>query len=790
MNRDTHEGHHHGAEPAARPARCCGSGTGAAAGMATDPVCGMPVDPVTARHHHEHNGKAFHFCSARCAERFAADPDRCIGASTAASASAAESAVIYTCPMHPEIRQLGPGTCPKCGMALEPLDPAVADEGELRRVRRHALIAAALAVPLLLVAMGPHLFGLHFSTGVARGLRWIEWLLATPLVLWLGLEYYRRGWQGLRNAAPNMYTLIGLGVLVAYAVSLAAMIAPQLFPPAMRDMHGNVPLYFEAAGVIIALALAGEWLELRARGRTSAAIRQLLDLAPKTARRIDAQGVETDVALDTIERGDRVRVRPGERVPVDGVVVDGASAVDESMLSGEPVPVAKHAGERVTGGTMNGSGSLVVQADRLGADSALARIVNLVAQAQRSRAPSQRIADRVSAVFVPVVVAIAVLAFVVWLLVGPEPRFAHALVSAVSVLVIACPCALGLATPISVMTASGRGASIGVLFREAAAIEGLAGVDTLVLDKTGTITEGRPRLTEVVAAAGFDEASVLADAAALEAASEHPLAHAILEAARERGIALRPVEDFEAVTGLGVRARLQGRMLALGDARFTGAVDATLAAGAERLRTEGRSVVFLAVDGRVTGLLAVQDPLKPGAVEALKALKAAGLRLVMATGDNAVTAKAVAAQLPIDGVLAGQSPADKAAAIEAMRARGARVAMAGDGINDAPALAAADVGIAMGNGTDIAMESAQVTLAKGELGGILRARRLSAATVRNIRQNLAFAFGYNALGIPVAAGVLYPMFGLLASPTLAALAMSLSSVSVIGNALRLRQTGL
>ena len=790
MNRDTHEGHHHGAEPAARPARCCGSGTGAAAGMATDPVCGMPVDPVTARHHHEHNGKAFHFCSARCAERFAADPDRCIGASTAASASAVESAAIYTCPMHPEIRQLGPGTCPKCGMALEPLDPAVADEGELRRVRRHALIAAALAVPLLLVAMGPHLFGLHFSTGVARGLRWIEWLLATPLVLWLGLEYYRRGWQGLRNAAPNMYTLIGLGVLVAYAVSLAAMIAPQLFPPAMRDMHGNVPLYFEAAGVIIALALAGEWLELRARGRTSAAIRQLLDLAPKTARRIDAQGVETDVALDTIERGDRVRVRPGERVPVDGVVVDGASAVDESMLSGEPVPVAKHAGERVTGGTMNGSGSLVVQADRLGADSALARIVDLVAQAQRSRAPSQRIADRVSAVFVPVVVAIAVLAFVVWLLVGPEPRFAHALVSAVSVLVIACPCALGLATPISVMTASGRGASIGVLFREAAAIEGLAGVDTLVLDKTGTITEGRPRLTEVVAAAGFDEASVLADAAALEAASEHPLAHAILEAARERGIALRPVEDFEAVTGLGVRARLQGRMLALGDARFTGVVDATLAAGAERLRTEGRSVVFLAVDGRVTGLLAVQDPLKPGAVEALKALKAAGLRLVMATGDNAVTAKAVAAQLPIDGVLAGQSPADKAAAIEAMRARGARVAMAGDGINDAPALAAADVGIAMGNGTDIAMESAQVTLAKGELGGILRARRLSAATVRNIRQNLAFAFGYNALGIPVAAGVLYPMFGLLASPTLAALAMSLSSVSVIGNALRLRQTGL
>ncbi len=777
---------------------CCGHAAAVPA-KAIDPVCGMQVDVAAARHVREYDGRQQHFCSSGCATKFMADPARYLQAPAPTpppvvagrgGGDGVAAGAVYTCPMHPEVRQIGPGSCPLCGMALEPLDPAVADDGELVRVRRHAGIAAMLAIPLLLVAMGPHLFGLHFDAGVSRALRWAEFLFATPLVLWLGRDYIRRGWQGVRNASPNMYTLIGLGVIVAYAASLLALFAPDVFPAAMRDDHGHVPLYFEAAGVIVALSLLGEWLELRARGRTSAAIRQLLDLAPKQARRIDAAGVEANVPLESIRPGERVRVRPGERVPVDGVVVDGSSAVDESMLSGEAVPVAKHIGERVTGGTMNGTGTLVVRADRLGADSALARIIDLVARAQRSRAPLQRIADRVSAVFVPAVVVIAVLAFVIWFAVGPEPRLAYALVSAVAVLVIACPCALGLATPISIMAASGRGAGIGVLFREAAAIERLAGVDTLVLDKTGTLTEGRPRLTDVIAVDGGDERRVLDDAVALEAASEHPLAHAILEAARERGLSVQAVQQFEAVSGRGVRAMRDGRALTLGDAGFVGVVDAELAAAAERLRADAKTVVFLAVDGRVAGLLAVQDPLKPAVPETLRALKAAGLRLVMATGDSATTAHAVAARLPIDEVLAGQSPADKAAAIEAMRAGGARVAMAGDGINDAPALAAADVGIAMGNGADIAMESAEVTLAKGELGGILRARRLSAATVRNIHQNLAFAFGYNALGIPIAAGVLYPAFGVLASPTLAALAMSLSSVSVIANALRLYRVKL
>ncbi|HNR92732.1 MAG TPA: copper-translocating P-type ATPase, partial [Dokdonella sp.] len=572
-----------------------------------------------------------------------------------------------------------------------------------------------------------------------------------------------------------------------YSVSLAALLAPQVFPPAMCDMHGRVPLYFEASGVIVALALLGEWLELRARGRSSAAIRSLLDLAPKTALRLrEGQGDE-EVAVEALRVGDRVRVRPGEKMPVDGVVVDGTSAVDESMLSGEPILVAKQAGDRVTGGTLNGSGSLVVRADRLGADSMLAQIVALVGQAQRSRAPLQRIADRVARWFVPAVVVAALLTFIAWFAFGPEPRFAYAMANAVAVLVIACPCALGLATPISIMVASGRGAEIGVLFREASAIETLAAIDTLVLDKTGTITEGRPRLTDLVAAPGFDEAGVLLDAASLEAASEHPLARAILEAARERDLVPRAVEAFEAVSGEGVRARLGGRTLALGNSGFVGRVDAALEARADTLRDEGKTVVFLAIDGQPAGLVAVQDPLKAGAAQTLAELKAAGLRLVMATGDNPATARAVAASLPFDEVLAGQSPQQKAEAIAALRARGARVAMAGDGINDAPALAAADVGIAMGDGTDIAMESAQVTLVKGELGGILRARRLSAATVRNIHQNLAFAFGYNALGIPIAAGVLYPVFGWLASPMVAAVAMSLSSVSVITNALRLQR---
>lgn len=766
---------------------CCGHAA-ESPGKATDPVCGMQVDIATAKHVRDHEGRRVYFCCAGCATKFEADPARYAGAKPApAAAPPMPAGTIYTCPMDPEVRQIGPGTCPKCGMALEPLDPAMADDGELRRVRRRFVIAALFALPLLVVAMGPHLGLWHPSPTVLPALRWLEFALATPLVLWLGLDYYRRGWQGVRNRAPNMYTLIGLGVLVAYAVSLVALLAPQVFPPAMRDMHGHVPLYFEASGVIVALALLGEWLELRARGRSSAAIRGLLDLAPKTASRLrEGQGDE-EVAVEALRVGDRVRVRPGEKMPVDGVVVDGASAVDESMLSGEPIPVARQAGDRVTGGTLNGSGSLIVRADRLGTDSMLAQIVALVGQAQRSRAPLQRIADRVARRFVPAVVVAAVLTFIAWFVFGPEPRFAFAVANAVAVLVIACPCALGLATPISIMVASGRGAEVGVLFREAAAIETLAAIDTLVLDKTGTITEGRPRLTDLVAAPGFDEAGVLLDAASLEAASEHPLARAILEAARERGLVPRAVEGFEAVSGQGVRARLDGRVLALGNTGFVGRVDAALEARADALRDDGKTVVFLAIDGRPAGLVAVQDPLKAGAVQTLAALKIAGLRLIMATGDNPATARAVAASLPLDEVLAGQSPQQKAEAIAALRARGARVAMAGDGINDAPALAAADVGIAMGDGTDIAMESAQVTLVKGELGGILRARRLSAATVRNIHQNLAFAFGYNALGIPIAAGVLYPAFGWLASPMVAAVAMSLSSVSVITNALRLQR---
>ncbi len=780
-NGDPHAGH------APATSSCC-HGTAAASSAALDPVCGMRVDPATSKHRAEHAGQTFHFCSARCRERFVADPQAFLQPA-AKAAEAVDESSIYTCPMHPEVRKIGPGSCPKCGMALEPLLPgAVADDSELRHVRGKTLIAAALAIPLLLVAMGPHLSGMHFDPATTTALRWLEFLLATPLVLWLGGACFVRGWHGVRNGSPNMYTLIGLGVLVAYLYSLVAMFVPQAFPASMRDAHGNVPFYFESAGVIVALVLLGEWLELRARGRTSAAIRRLLDLAPKTARRIAADGSEHELPLDRVVPGDRLRVRPGEQVPVDGVVEDGTSNVDESMLSGEPVAVAKQAGASVTGGTINGTGSFVMRAEKVGSDTVLARIVELVATAQRSKAPLQRLADRVAVYFVPAVIVIAVLAFVVWFAIGPQPRLAHAVVNAVAVLIIACPCALGLATPISIMVASGRGAESGVLFREAAAIETLARVDTLILDKTGTLTEGRPRLTDVVAVDGFDEAGVLAWAASLEAASEHPLAHAVLEGAAQRGIRPRPTADFESVTGQGVRASVDGRAIRLGNAKLVAAasLDAALSARADALRSAAKTVMFLAVDGRVAGLIAVQDPIKAGAAETLAELKASGLSLVMLTGDSEATARAVAAQLPIDEVRAGQSPQDKAAAVAVFRAAGKRVAMAGDGINDAPALAAADVGIAMGNGTDIAIESAQVTLVKGELGGILRARRLSAAAVRNIHQNLAFAFGYNALGIPIAAGVLYPFTGLLLNPMIAALAMSLSSVSVIGNALRLR----
>jgi len=785
-------GEHDGSSEKVVKSCCTGAHPPARVTDARDPVCGMTVDPRATTHRAEHHGHTYRFCSAGCREKFVAEPERYLGDSVAPTP--VSEGTLYTCPMHPEVQQAGPGTCPKCGMALEPMMPAAdEDDRELRSVQRRFLVSAALAGPLLVIAMGPHLFGLHVDETTARMLRWAEFALSAPLVLWAALDYYRRGWLGVVHRSPNMYTLIGLGVLVAFAYSVVATLAPSLFPAPMHQDHGMVGMYFEAAGVIVALVLLGEWLELRARGKTSAAIRRLLDLAPKQARRIDADGSEHDVPLETVRVGDVLRVRPGEKVPVDGEVLDGRSSIDESMLSGEPIPVEKTSGDRLTGGTINGTGSLKLRADRVGRDTVLARIVELVASAQRSKAPLQRLADRVSVFFVPAVVAIAVLTFFTWLTIGPEPRLAYAVVNAVAVLIIACPCALGLATPISIMVASGRGAESGVLFRDAAAIERLAHVDTLVVDKTGTLTEGRPTLTDIGAAAGFDEASVLRFAASLEAASEHPLAHAVVEGAKTRQITPASVDAFAAITGQGVRGIVDGKAVALGNAALmqgVGADPATLAGSADVLRAAAKTVMFLAVQGRLAGFVAAQDPLKAGAKETLDALRNEGLRIVMLTGDSEATARAVARAVGVDQVHSGQTPETKAAWVADAQRSGARVAMAGDGINDAPALAAADVGIAMGNGTDIAMESAQITLVKGELAGILRARRLSRAAVRNIHQNLAFAFLYNSLGVPIAAGLLYPVFGWLLSPVIAAAAMSLSSVSVISNALRLHRRPL
>ena len=699
---------------------------------------------------------------------------------------------MYTCPMHPQIRQAGPGNCPICGMTLEPEMPAEHDdESETRRVRNRFWITLALALPVVVVAMVPHLFDIALSSAAAGWLRAAELVLSAPVVLWAALDYYRRGWMGIVNRSPNMYTLIGLGVAVAFIYSLVATLAPQAFPNEMRDHHGMVGVYFEVASAIIALVLLGEWLELRARGRTSAAIRQLLGLAPKTARRIDADGSEVDVPLGHVHAGDRLRVRPGEKVPVDGRVIEGRSSIDESMLTGEPMPVDKEPDDRVVGATINQTGSLIIVAERVGADSLLSQIVALVVQAQRSRAPLQRLADEVAKWFVPAVIAIAVLTFIVWSLVGPEPRLAYAIVNAVAVLIIACPCALGLATPISIMVASGRGAQLGVLFRDAQAIENLRKVDTLVLDKTGTITVGKPTYDRTIAANGFTQEQILSWAAGLDRASEHPLARAVVAAADAAHVKPAAVTDFESVTGQGVRGTADGRMLALGNTALmqtSGANVESVRERADQLRGQGRTVIFLAVDGQLAGAIAVGDPIKDTTQAALEALKEDGLRLIMLTGDSNATAQAVAANLPIDEVIAEVQPQDKADVIARLQEQGRRVAMAGDGINDAPALARADVGIAMGTGTDVAMESAQVTLVKGDLRGIVRARQLSRATVRNIRQNLLFAFGYNALGIPIAAGVLYPLFGWLLSPLIAALAMSLSSVSVIGNALRLRRS--
>jgi P-type Cu+ transporter len=752
------------------------------------------ADKTQGHHHHGHAHQ-----SGESAEKpvNASGPHACCAVKDAHSAPAVKPAarpvaggVIYTCPMHPEVRQAGPGNCPKCGMALEPLMPhAEEDDTEVKAVRRKFWTAFAFAMPVVLFGMMPHMFDFGLSHGQARASQFLELMLTAPVVLWIAADYYHRGWQGAVQRSPNMYTLIGLGVIVAFVYSVVAVVAPGVFPPQMRDAHGMVPVYFEVAAAIVALVLLGEWLELNARGKTSAAIRQLLGLAPKTARRVRGDGSEEEIAVALLAVGDKVRVRPGEKIPVDGRVLSGASSVDESMLTGEPMPVDKVTGDRVVGATMNQTGALVLEAQRVGADSMLSQIVAVVAEAQRSRAPLQKLADRVAIWFVPAVVAIAILTFAIWFLFGPPPPLAFAIVNAVAVLIIACPCALGLATPISIMVASGRGAQLGILFRDAVAIETLRSVDTLVVDKTGTITLGKPTLNAVLPESGFDERDLLAMAAGLEHSSEHPIARAIVDGATARGVTPAAIEDFQSITGQGVTGKSTGRKLALGNAalmRSAGADVETVREKVEDARRDGMTVMYLASDGRLAAVFAVGDKIKDSTPAALAALRALGLRIVMLTGDSETTARAVAAKLAIDEVIAEVQPADKAAVVARLQAEGKRVAMVGDGINDAPALAKADVGIAMGTGTDIAMESAHITLVKGDLRATVRAIALSRATVRNIRQNLWFAFGYNALGIPLAAGILFPITGWLLSPLIAALAMSLSSISVIGNALRLQ----
>ncbi|MBB4482541.1 heavy metal translocating P-type ATPase [Rhizobium etli] len=758
---------------------------------AKDPVCGMAVDRSTAKHFLKVEGEKFYFCSAACQTKFEADPTAYRDGNRPA-AKPAPKGTLYTCPMHPEVVSDRPGDCPKCGMALEPMGIPPDDEGpnpELVDFTRRLWVSAILALPLLALGMGPMLgLPLREAIGEPRA-TYIELLLATPVVLWAALPFFRRAWASLVNRSPNMWSLIGLGVGTAYLYSLVATLAPGIFPMSFRGHGAAVPVYFEAAAVIVALVFVGQVLELKARERTGSAIRALLDLAPKTARRINADGSESDVPVDDIQAGDRLRVRPGERIPVDGSVLEGQSTVDESMITGEPLPLEKAKGDALTGGTINKNGSLVMAAEKVGADMVLSRIIDMVAAAQRSRAPIQGAVDRVSAVFVPAVVAVAILAFIVWAAIGPEPSLANALLAAVAVLIIACPCALGLATPMSIMIATGRGAQEGVLIKDAEALERFSKVDTLIVDKTGTLTEGKPVLTDIVAFGGIDENRLLSLAASLERGSEHPLAEAIVSGAEERGATFIEVTGFEAKTGKGVKGLAGGTTVALGNAAMLadlGVDPAALSEMAEALRGDGKTVMFVTLDGTLAGLVAVADRIKSTTSAAIKALHDSGLKIIMATGDNERTARAVAKSLGIDEVRADVLPEGKKALIEELRAKGAVIAMAGDGVNDAPALASADVGIAMGTGADVAMESAGITLVKGDLNGIVRARRLAEATMRNIRQNLGFAFGYNALGVPVAAGVLYPVFGLLLSPMIAAAAMSLSSVSVIANALRLR----
>ncbi|TIQ34595.1 MAG: heavy metal translocating P-type ATPase [Mesorhizobium sp.] len=757
---------------------------------ATDPVCGMNVDRASARHFVRHEGQGFYFCSAGCKGKFEAEPAKYLAGRP--EPQPMPKGTQYTCPMHPEIIRDKPGSCPICGMALEPMGVPTGDEGpnpELVDFTRRFWISAVLSVPLLVFAMSPML-GVSFESFIdGRTKTWAELALASPVVLWAAFPFFHRGWDSILNRSPNMWTLISLGVGAAYLYSVVAALFPDIFPHQFRGHDGTVPVYFEAAAVIVALVFLGQVLELRARERTGSAIRALLDLAPKTARLIGADGSEKDVPLDSVNTGDKLRIRPGDAVPVDGIVLEGRSSIDESMITGEPLPVEKTEGDPLTGGTLNKNGSLIMRAEKVGAETTLSRIVEMVAKAQRSRAPIQGLADRVSFYFVPAVVLVAVVAFIAWAVYGPEPSLIFAIVSAVSVLIIACPCALGLATPMSIMTATGRGAHAGVLIKEAAALERFASVDTLIVDKTGTLTEGRPRLTDVVAAEGIDEDDLLSLAATLEKGSEHPLAEAIVEGAAERGAKLADAENFEATTGKGVAGTVSGKKVALGNAAMMadlGIDTAPVSAKAETLQAEGKTAMFVAADGKLAGLVAVADPVKATTAEAIKALHDKGLRIIMATGDNERTAKAIAGRLGIDEVRAGLLPDEKGALVDELRARGAGVAMAGDGVNDAPALAGADVGIAMGTGADVAVESAGITLVKGDLNGIVRARTLAQATIRNIRQNLFFAFLYNVLGVPVAAGVLYPLTGTLLSPMIAAAAMSLSSVSVISNALRLR----
>jgi Cu+-exporting ATPase len=762
-----------------------------AAAPTVDPVCGMRVDPASTPHHHVRAGTTWHFCSDGCRRKFAADPTHYLQAA-GASASPAESGGVFTCPMHPEVRQTGPGSCPLCGMALEPVDATAAagPNRELADMRRRFATALVLTLPVVVLDMGGHALHGLIAASVSN---WIQLALATPAVLWPGAPLFARGWASVRSRHLNMFTLIALGTGAAWLYSVAATVLPGAFPAGFRGPDGGVAVYFEAASVIVVLVLLGQVLELRAREQTGGAVRALLQLAPRTARRIADDGTEAEVPLDHLHPGDRLRVRPGEAVPVDGTVLEGAGAVDESMVTGESMPVAKHTGDALIGGTINGGGALVMRADRLGAETVLARIAALVVQAQRSRAPIQRLADRVAAWFVPAVLAAAAAAFAGWAMWGPPPALGYGLVAAVSVLMIACPCALGLATPMSVMVGVGRGARAGVLIRSAEALELLARVDTLVLDKTGTLTEGRPRVTAIHAAGGVVEADVLRIAAALERPSEHPLAAAVLTAAAARGLVVPPVRGFAAIAGKGVAGMVERRRAALGNAALFAELGIPLDALAVALaaaQAEGATALLLAVDGKPAGVIVVADAVKQTTPDALAALRARGLRLVMLTGDARATATAVAARLGITEVQAEVLPEDKQRAVQALRAEGRVVAMAGDGVNDAPALAAADVGIAMGTGADVAMQSAGVTLVRGELAGIVRALTLGQAVMRNIRQNLVFAFAYNVIGVPVAAGVLYPLFGVLLSPVVAAAAMSLSSVSVIGNALRLRAVRL